>query len=330
MKAVWHDKTGAARDVLQVGERPDPEPGQGEVRVRVATSGVNPSDVKRRAGSSGPLAFPWATPNNDGAGMIDKVGPGVDPGRAGQRVWLHSSGWKRPQGTAAEFTVVPAERAVPLPDGVSFDIAAGLGVPAMTAHRAVFGFGPVQDRTVLVTGGAGAVGFYAIQLAVWGGARVIATVSGDEKRAEAVRAGAHDIINYRTEDVAERIAAITRNEGVDHVVEVDFGVNLPVTLKVLKNDGSIATYASMGKTEPVIPFYPMMYKNIRLMWVFVYEMSAAAMDAAAKDINAWLLDSKTQHPRFHRFPLARAVDAHLAVEAGVVGKVIITVAEPVA
>ena len=326
MKAGWYEQNGPAKEVLKIGERPDPEPGPGEVRVRIACSGVNPSDVKRRAGwNNQKIPFPWVVPDNDGSGVIDKVGAGVDGSRMGERVWLHSTGWKRPLGTAAQYTVTPHYRAFLLPDGVSFEVGAGLGVPAMTAHRAVFGVGPVRGNTVLVTGGAGAVGFYAIQLAKWGGARVLTTVSGAEKAAEAKRAGADHVVNYRTENVAERVMALTEGAGVDHVVEVDFGANLETTLAVLKSNGSIATYASMTKTEPAIPFYPLMFKNVRLLWVFVYEMPQEAMSEAGRDVNAWLETGAAVHPRHHAFPLERLADAHVAVEEGAIGKVIVSV-----
>ena len=327
MRAGWYEQNGPAKEVLKIGERPDPEPGPGEVRVRIACSGVNPSDVKRRAGwNNQKIPFPWVVPNNDGAGVIDGVGAGVDAKRVGERVWLHSTGWKRPLGTAAQYTVTLHHRAFPLPEGVSFEIGAGLGVPAMTAHRAVFGPGPVRGKTVLVTGGAGAVGFYAIQLAKWGGARVVTTVSGAEKAAEAMRAGADHVVNYRTENVAERVTALTERAGVDHVVEVDFGANVETTLAVLKSNGSIATYASMSKIEPAIPFYPLMFKNVRLLWVFVYEMPQEAMTEAGRDVNAWLAGGAAVHPRHHAFPLERLADAHIAVEEGAIGKVLVDVA----
>ena len=315
MRAVWYEKLGPAHEVLKAGEMPDPQPGPGEVRVRIAYSGVNPSDVKRRAGSNvAAMPFPRVIPDMDGSGVIDGAGAGVDPKRVGERVWLHSTQWKRPYGTAAEYAVTPASRAVRLPANISLEAAASLGVPAMTAHRAVFGLGPVTGKTVLVTGGAGAVGFYAIQLAKWAGARVVTTVSGDDKAALATKAGADLAVNYKSGKV---------QEPVDHIVEVDFGANLAQTLACLKDGGSIATYASMGKPEPAIPFYPMMFKNLRLLWVFVYEMPAHAIEAAASDVNAWLETGKALMPPFTRFPLEKLADAHVAVEKGAVGKVLV-------
>jgi NADPH:quinone reductase len=317
MRATWFEKLGPAHEVLQYGEMPDPEPAVGEVRVRIAFSAVNPSDVKRRAGSGAGVAtmpFPRIIPNMDGSGIIDRVGPGVDVARLGERVWLHSTQWKRPYGTAAELAVTSSARAIALPETVSFGTGASLGVPAMTAHRAVFGLGSVTGKTVLVSGGAGAVGFYAIQLAKWAGARVIATVSGEEKAVLARQAGADAVLNYRSEKPTER---------VDHIVEVDFGANLPSTLACLKDGGSIATYASMGKPEPVLPFYAMMFKNIRLLWVFVYDMAPEAIEHAARDVNAWLASGRAVPPPFQTFALRQLADAHAAVEKGAVGKVLV-------
>jgi NADPH2:quinone reductase len=327
MKAVWYERTGPAREVLTLGEMPDPEPGPGEVRVRIGYSGVNPSDVKRRGGWGGQaIPFPRVIPDMDGAGVIDRVGAGVESQRVGERVWLHSTAWKRPYGTGAQFAVTPAERAYPLPANTPLSVGAGLGVPAMTAHRAVFGLGPVEAKTVVVTGGAGAVGFYAIQLAKWGGARVLATVSSEAKAQAARRAGADTVINYKTENVAERALALTGGAGVDHVVEVDFGANLTATVAMLKMSGSVATYASMTQPQPAIPFYALMNKNVNLLWVFVYEMPAAAMRDAARDINAWLAGGSAQHQIAKSFPLDVLADAHLAVEGGgEIGKVIVEV-----
>jgi len=315
MRAAWYEKLGPAREVLQAGEMPDPLPGLGEVRVRIAYSGVNPSDVKRRSGATaGSMPFPRIIPDMDGAGVIDRVGPGVDEGRVGERVWLHSTQWKRPFGTGAELATTPAARAIALPAGISLQAGASLGVPAMTAHRAVFAGGSVAGKTVLVTGGAGAVGFYAIQLAKWAGARVIATVSSAEKAALAAAAGADSVVNYRKETVAEK---------VDHIVEVDFGANLQASLACLKDGGSIATYASMGKPEPAIPFYPMMFRNLRLFWVFVYEMGPQAIEAAGREVSAWLASGRAVLPPFTIFPLERLAHAHAAVEKGAVGKVLV-------
>jgi NADPH2:quinone reductase len=327
VKAVWYERNGAAREVLQYGDMADPLPGQGEVRVAIGFSGINPSDVKRRAGfNQPPLVHARAIPNMDGAGVIDLVGTGVDPARIGQRVWLHSTAHQRPFGTAAQYAVTPAARAFALPPGICLDVGAGLGVPAMTAHRAVFGAGPVTGKTLLVTGGAGAVGFYAIQLAKWGGARVLATVSGDEKSAVAKRAGADVVINYRGENVAERVLGITAGAGVEHIVDVDFGANLATSLAVIADNGVIATYASMGAPQPALPAYTLTRKNLTIMGVLVYSMPQAAMDAAGADVNAWLASGRAVHNIAGRFPLERSADAHLAVESGsVVGKVVVEV-----
>jgi NADPH:quinone reductase len=326
MQAVWYEKNGPAREVLERGTMQDPAPGAGEIRVKMAFSSVNPSDVKRRDGWNGQaLGFPRVIPNMDGSGVIDRVGSGVSISRLGERVWMHSTMWKRPFGTCAEYAITFAHRAYKLPEGVSFTIGAGLGVPAMTAHRAVFGLGPVVNKTVLVTGGAGAVGFYAISLAKWGGATVIATVSSAEKAAEATRAGADHVINYKTENVVERVMALTDKRGVDHIVEVDLGTNIATTVLVIKQGGSLATYASMGAPEPKIPHYPLMFKNVRFLWVFVYDMALDAMEAAARDVNAWLISGRATHPTYHRFSLAQAAEAHMAVEQAVTGKVVIEI-----
>jgi len=328
MKASWYDRLGPAQEVLQSGDLPDPEPGPGDVRVRIAWSGVNPSDVKRRAGSgtTSSMPFPRVIPDQDGSGVIDRVGPGVDPARIGERVWLHSTCWGRPGGTAAELAITASDRAIRLPDTITLEGGATLGVPALTAHRAVFGCGSVAGRTVLVTGGAGAVGFYAIQLAKWAGARVITTVSGDAKAALAAQAGADHVINYRTGDVAVQVLDITRGVGVDHIVDVDFGGNIPTTLKIIRNNGSVASYASMGAATPTLPFYAFMQKNVHLLWVLVYELSRQALDDGAREVNAWLASGRAVLPPLVRFPLARLVDAHVAVEQAAVGKVVVEVA----
>src|SRR4051812_31123632 len=218
MRAAWYERQGAAADVLQIGERDRPEPGPGEVRVRIHASGINPSDTYGRAGTQ-PMAFPWVIPHQDGAGVIDAVGADVAPQRIGERVWVYEATYNRQGGTAADYCVVPAARAVRLPDGVDFEVGACLGIPAMTAHRAIFADGPVDGQTVLVTGGAGAVGSTAIQLLVWGGAAVLATVSSEEKASAARASGAAHVINYREQDVAAEVARLSGGAGVDRVVE---------------------------------------------------------------------------------------------------------------
>jgi NADPH:quinone reductase len=225
MRAAWYERNGPAREVLQVGEMPDPEPGRGEVRVRIHASGVNPSDWKTRAGSR-PMAGPRVIPHSDGAGVLDRVGSGVPDERLGERVWVWNAQWKRPFGTAAEFVVLSEEQAVRLPESVSFEADACLGIPALTAHRAVIIDGSPEDQIVLVAGGAGSVGHYAIQFAkLLGAAQVIATVSSPEKAEHARQAGADAVINYRTEPVAERIMELTTGHGADRIVEVDLAGN---------------------------------------------------------------------------------------------------------
>ena len=317
MLAGWYERNGAARDVLKVDALPTPQAGAGEVRVRVHASGVNPSDVKKRAGFRGQvISDPKVIPHSDGAGIIDQLGPGVLSARLGERVWLHSAQFQRAFGTAAEYITVPAALATRLPNNTDFAAGACIGIPVMTAHRCVFADGMVTGRTVLVSGGAGAVGFYAIQLAKWGGARVIATVSSEAKQAAALHAGADIVINYKLADVAEEIRKAIGPDGVDRVVEVDFGANLPINLKVLKPGGVIATYASMAAPEPALPFYGLMAKNAVVRLVLVYSMGAEAIGAACADITRWLESGDRAHQIAARYPLAELAAAHEAVEAG--------------
>jgi NADPH2:quinone reductase len=329
MKAVWYERKGAARDVLVYGERPDPDPGPGEVRVRIVVSGLNPSDLKGRSGWRGAreMQYPLIVPHQDGAGVIDRVGPGVAAARIGERVWLYEAQRGRAFGTAAEFVVLPAEQAVPLPEGVGFDTGAALGVPALTAHRALFIDGSILGHTVLVTGGAGAVGQATILLAKWAGARVIATVSRPEQAAVATASGADWVINRKTEDVAARVMAVTGGGGVDRVVDVAFEANLETSLAVLKTNGAISTYAPAAEYPDIhLPFYALFAKAITVHLIYVYVMSRAAHEAAVRDVNAALVAG---HYRPHigpRFPLAQVAAAHEALESGkTVGKVVIDV-----
>jgi NADPH2:quinone reductase len=314
MRAAWYERNGDAADVLTVGDLPDLEPGPGEVRVRLHASGVNPSDVKARAGTTRKIAFPRVIPNSDGAGVVDRVGSGVDAGRLGSRVWVYNAQWERPFGTSAELCVLPASLAVPLPAELTFEQGACLGIPVMTAHRCLFADGPIGGRTVLVTGGAGVVGHYAVQLAKWAGAEVVATVSSAAKAEHARAAGADHVIDYRAEDVAARIRALTG--GVDRIVEVDLGVNLPVSIQVLRPSGVVAAYASVGKPTPELPYQAMMRNNLTVRVVLVYTMPDAAKRAAAEDIARWVREAKPRFALAARYPLAEVVAAHRTVEAG--------------
>lgn len=323
MQAVWYEKFGAAAEVLQFGELPTPEPEAGEVRVRLAVSGVNPVDVKRRQGGRGEMTAPRVVPHFDGAGEIDSVGEGVEAARVGQRVWVYGAQWQRDFGTAAQWVVVPAGNAVALPDIASFEDGACLGIPALTAYPAVFSDGPVEGKTVLITGGAGCVGNYAVQFARLAGAKTIATVSSDEKAELAATAGADHIINYRTEDVAQRVLEITGGAGVDRIVEVEFGGNLATSAKVLKVGGTIATYASQADPTPTLPFYDLMYKSIVIRHVLTFQVSGELLQRALDDISRWLAAGELKHHIGAQFQLAETMSAHQAVEAGTFGKVLV-------
>jgi NADPH2:quinone reductase len=323
MKAVWYEQNGGA-EILQYGDMPNPQPGAGEVRVKVATSGVNPSDWKRRQGLTARIGFPRVIPNQDGAGVIDAVGDGVVSSRIGERVWLFESQFGRAFGTGAEYTVQPSCHAVRLPDNTDFAAAAGLGVPAMTAHRCVFSDGPITGKTVLVTGGAGAVGRYAIQMAKLGGASIISTVSSDEKAQIARDAGADHTTNYREENVTERIIELTGGEGVDLVVEVDMAANFPVSQQVLKRSGVLAVYSGGSSQGPAVPL-SFKSTNVTVRMVLVYDMPEIAKAAAVADITSWLEQGKLTPFAGPHFSLEGLKDAHLAVEHGAIGKVVVDV-----
>jgi NADPH2:quinone reductase len=323
MRAAWYEKNGPASEVLQVGELADPLPGRGEVRVRLQASAVNPSDVKARAGSR-KVVWDRIVPNSDGAGVIDLVGQGIDAARIGQRVWVYNGQWDRPFGTSAQYIALPAAQAVPLADAVSFEQGACLGIPVMTAHRCLFADGPVAGKTVLVTGGAGVVANYAIQLAKWAGARVVTTISSLPKAGHARAAGADVVINYRAEPVVERVRATVG--AVDHVVDVDFGANLAVTVQILRHHGVVASYASMGNLNPVFPYADFFRLNPVIRPVFVYTMPEAAKAQAQADIARWLKEGSPIFAIAERIPLLEVVNAHLAVERGEkIGHVILTI-----
>ncbi len=320
MIAAHYTETGAS-SVLEVSEIETPSPGPGEVRVRLAVAGVNPTDWKSRAGATATLAFDFQVPGQDGAGVIEAVGSGVDEGRVGERVWVYFAGYQRQWGTAAQFTVVPSEQAVPLPSGASFELGASLGIPALTAYHCLNADGPVRGRSVLVAGGAGAVGHAAIELAHWAGARVIATVSGEEKAALARAAGADAVVNYRSEDAVEQIRAAAP-EGIDRIVELALGPNLALDLAVAAHHAVIATYAADQATAE-IPIRPLMGPNLLLRFVMVYGIGRAALRAAVDGVSqAVAVGALTPLP-IHRFALEDIGAAHDAVQRGVVGKVVI-------
>jgi NADPH2:quinone reductase len=337
MKAIIYRDTGTA-DVLQFVDRGLPEPGPGEVRVRVAVSGVNPTDWQARSGAGHPKHFPEVTPHLDGAGTIDAVGEGVARSRVGQRVWLFMAAAGRPTGTAAEFTVVPAEQAVPLPDGAGFDIGASLGVPALTAHRALtvtedgprrLGPGTLDGTVVLAAGGAGAVGHAVIQLARWSGATVVSTVSSPEKARLATAAGAHHVVNYREGDPAAAIREVAP-DGVDVIAEVALGTNLALDLAVLRARGTISTYANDGGGPVELDVPRNMVLNARLQFLVLYTAGPEARAAAAQDVAAAVGDGALPVGAEHglpllRFPLERTADAHRAVESRSVGKVLVDI-----
>lgn len=321
MKAAFYERFGAASDVLTIAELPTPTPGAGEVLVRVMASGVNPSDVKlragRRPGGQAPtMPFPRIVPHSDGAGVIEAVGDGVAPSRVGERVWVWNGQWGRAYGTAAEFIALPAAQAIALPDAASFVEGACLGIPAMTAYACVYAGGPVDGKTALVAGAAGAVGRYAVQCAALGGADVIATVSGPAKAEAARAAGATHVINYREEPVADRVLEITGGAGVDRIVEVDFGANLPIIEKTIAVGGVVSTYASMGAPEPKLPFYPLMFKNVTIRMVLAYLLGPEIYAQGGVDLAKWIEAGRLTHQIAATAPFAEIARAHELVEAG--------------
>lgn len=325
MQAAYYDQTGPARDVLTLGELPDPEPAAGEVRVRLHASGVNPSDVKSRAGlRSKNLPFPRIVPHSDGAGVIDRVGAGVPPTRIGERVWLWNAAWGRAHGTAAEYVSLPARQAVPLPREVSFVAGACLGIPALTALHAVQGYGGVEGKTVLVAGGAGAVGHYAIQFArLLGAKQVIATVSSDAKAQLAREAGADAAIDYKREDVAAQVRALTEGRGADRVIEVDVAANGVLDTDVLREGGEAVVYGS-GAGNFSLPFFPLIAKNLSLHFFIVYHLSDDDRAQAEATLARLLEEGRLVHNIAQRLPLSQIVQAHELVESGTaVGNVVL-------
>jgi NADPH:quinone reductase len=323
MKAAWYRRNGPARDGLEIGELPTPQPGPGEVRVKLHTSGVNPSDVKSRARR--PLGAELIVPHSDGAGVIDAVGAGVDTARVGERVWLWNAQWRRPLGTAAQQIALPAQQAVALPDSVDFDAAACFGIPALTALQAVHLAGPLQGKTVLVTGAGNAVGHFATQLAVLQGATVIGTAGAPARQQHARAAGAAHVIDYKTESVAARVAELTQGCGVDAVIDMDFSSTAALLpQKVLKPHGQLVCYGSNQPGEVAVDFRALLFDSLRLTFFLVYELQAQDRDTAIRTLTGLLQAGQLQHTVAQTFALDDIAAAHEAVESGsAVGNVVI-------
>ncbi len=319
MRAAYYETPGAAAAVLVVGEVETPSPAAGEVLVRVAYSSVHPSDVKLRAGGrpgAAGLPYPRIIPHSDGSGTIEAVGAGVDAARIGERVWLWNGQWERASGTCAEYIALPSEQAVKLPDNVSLEDAACLGIPAVTAHACLMSDGPVDGQTILITGGAGAVSWYAIQMARREGATVITTVSSPEKAAYAKKAGAQHCINYREEDLVARVTEITGGRGLDRVVDLEFGANIDAVAQLIRVNGTIVAYGSAAVREPVLPFYTLMFKRVTLKTELVYLLPETERRMAETYLNRALEENGLTHSIYSMLPLEDTARAHEKVESG--------------
>jgi len=319
MRAITYDRFGSAADVLTLETLPTPSPAPGEVLVRLATSGVNPSDVKARAGGRPGVTeppFPKITPHSDGAGVIEAVGDGVPASRVGERVWIWNGQWQRAFGTAADYIALPEAQAVPLPDPVSFDAGAVLGIPGLTAVHAVLGGGPVEGKTVLVSGGAGTVGHLAVQVAAASGARVLATARGADGLAAAKAAGAEHVFDYTSPDLADQILAAAGGALVDRIVEVEFGQNAETNTKVIAERGTIAAFGSAKDMTPVLPFYPLMFKAVTLDLVLVYLLSMSQRRTAIDNLTALLNQDALDIRIAQTFDLADCAGAHDLVASG--------------
>ena len=327
MRAAWFEKFGKASEVLKTGEFDTPVAAAGEVLIRLHTSGINPSDVKKRAGSfpdlleEGPVI-----PNSDGAGVIEAVGADVPARRVGERVWIYQAQFARRFGTAAEYVAIASERAPRLPDNVDFDVGACLGIPVMTAHRCVFADGSVEGRKLLITGGAGRVGYYAVQWASQAGATVIATASNEADADACLDAGASRIVDHRDDNCAKAILEATDGELIDRIIDVEFGANLQTSIEVIRTGGVIATYSSMQDPQPELPFFRMMYKDLTLRFVIVYAMPESAKQFAVADIERALSADLLQHRIAHTVPLDEIAQSNELVErSGTRGAVILRI-----
>lgn len=317
MKAAWFESFGGASKVIRIGVQPKPVVTKGQVLIKLAASGVNPSDVKKRAGAfSNLLDNGLIIPNSDGAGIIEEVGYGVNKSRIGERVWVYQAQYGRRFGTSAEYVAIDANRAILLPPSTDFTIGACLGIPAMTAHRCVYADGDVQGRTLLITGGAGRVGFYAIQWAVMGGARVITTASNSTDQQLCLSLGANAVVNHNDKDWGQQVLKITKGKRVDRVIDVEFGANLSHVLNCIDTGGVIATYSSTQESTPSIPFLDMMYMDLTLRMIIVYAMPEKAKLLAIEAISDALGMGLLKHRVAHILPLEQTPEAHQLIESG--------------
>ena len=328
MKAAWFEKFGSAEQVIQVGEQPKPVAALGQVLVKLATSGVNPSDVKKRAGASPSLLDDGLViPHSDGAGVIESVGPGVPEDRVGQRVWVYQAQYGRRLGTAAEYVVLDSNRAIHLPDNTEFSVGACLGIPVMTAHRCVYSDGDISGQVVLVTGGAGRVGYYAIQWALIAGAEVIATASNDADRDTCLALGASAVVNHREPDWGKQVLIASQGKKVDRVIDVEFGANLPQILNCIATSGVVTTYSSTQVKQPSLPFIEMMFMDLTLRMILVYAMPESAKVHAIEAITEALQTGKLQHRIAHKVTLDQITEGHKLVEQGGFGGCVIVSTE---
>lgn len=327
MRASWYDWQGPAAEVFQVGELPDPRPGRGEARVKVSVSGINPGDTKKRRGWLGSaMPFTRVIPHSDAAGVIDAVGAGVDPGRIGERVWVYGAQSYRPFGTAAQYTVVPVHQAVALPDGVSDEIGASLGIPGITAHRAVFADGPVAGKAVLVHGVLGGVGSLAAQLARWGGAKVIATVVRGRDLEHVDPSVVHHTVALDQGDPARAIRTHAP-DGVNRIIDVAFSDNADLDAAVVASEAVIAAYATRA-ARPDFPFWPMLFNNVTLRLLGSDDFPARAKQHAADDLTAAAAAGALSVQISDRYPLEEIAQAHDHVDSGGRGRILVTIPQP--
>ncbi len=326
MKAATYHGFGKALDVLKIEHLAIPRPESKQIVVKMATSGMNPSDTKLRSGTSRALTDSWQIPGSDGAGTIHEMGDGVTSFQIGQRVWVFNAAFLRPNGTAAEYCLLEEWMVVPLSDDLSFQEGACLGIPVMTAHRCLFSDGDLLGKTVLVAGGAGVVANYAIQLAKWGGATVITTVSSEAKAQHAKLAGADFVLNYKIEDIVKRVNEITDDQGVDRVIEVDFGANLHLNAQILKPGGTSVMYAFVAPPTLPLPIGALMSKNITLKFTLIYTITPEQREKIISDINQWLAVKKPFFAIAQEYSLEQIADSHLAIESGnKIGHIIINI-----